>query len=129
MKILVVDDSRLARSSVIKTLKETYSEDPEILQGANGQEGLDIYKSESPDLVFLDLTMPIMDGFEALRQIKAYDEKAHVIIVSADIQEKAVSQVMSDGAIMHVQKPINTTKMQEIFKTVSFLSKVASHHD
>lgn len=128
MKILVVDDSRLARASVIKTLKETFGEENEILQASNGQEALDTYKSTSIDIVFLDLTMPIMDGFEALRQIKAYDAQAHIVIVSADIQEKAVNKVMSDGALMHVQKPINATKMQEIIKTVDFLSKLELPH-
>jgi len=128
VKILVVDDSRLARASVIKTLKETFGEENEILQASNGQEALDTYKSTSIDIVFLDLTMPIMDGFEALRQIKAYDAQAHIVIVSADIQEKAVNKVMSDGALMHVQKPINATKMQEIIKTVDFLSKLELPH-
>jgi len=129
LKILVIDDSRLARASVIKTLNETLGDHNEIIQGENGQEGLELYKEHSPEIVFLDLTMPVMDGFEALRQIRAFDAKAHVVIVSADIQEKAVSQVMSDGAIMHVQKPINPTKMQEIIKTANFLTKVESPHE
>ena len=129
MKVLVVDDSRLARASIIKTLEGAFENIEEIIQGTNGQEALDLYKSCSPQIVFLDLTMPVMDGFEALRKIKSYDDKAHVIIVSADIQEKAVSQVMHDGAIMHVQKPINSTKMQEIIEMVSFLSKVESPHE
>jgi len=128
MKILVVDDSRLARASIIKTLKESLEEDQDIIQGVNGEEAISFYKEHSPAVVFLDLTMPVMDGFEALRQIKSINNKANVVIVSADIQEKAVSQVMHDGAIMHVQKPINTAKMQEIIKTVNFLNKAATHH-
>lgn len=129
MKILIVDDSRLARASIIKTLKEAFGDNHNIIQGENGQEAVDLYKQESPQIVFLDLTMPLMDGFEALRQIRTYDEKAHIVIVSADIQDKAVSQVMGDGAIMHVKKPINSSKMHEIIKTVSFLSKVELHHE
>ncbi|MDF1880711.1 response regulator [Sulfurimonas sp. MAG313] len=129
MKILVVDDSRLARASIIKTLNEAFDNINEIIQGTNGQEAVELYQTHTPDILFLDLTMPVMDGFEALRQIRAYDDKAHVVIVSADIQEKAVSQVMHDGAIMHVQKPINAKKMQEIIKTASFLSKVESSHE
>jgi len=129
LKILIVDDSRLARASIMKTLNEEVQGVDEIFQGANGEEAESLYKEHSPNLVFLDLTMPVMDGFEALRQIKALNEKANVVIVSADIQDKAVSQVMSDGAIMHVQKPINVVKVNEIIKTVKFLTKVSSHHE
>lgn len=129
MKILVVDDSRLARASIIKVLKEAFGELDEIVQGTNGEEAVSLYKEQSPQIVFLDLTMPVMDGFEALRQIKAIDSNAHVVVVSADIQNKAVSQVMSDGAMMHVQKPITSEKMAEIIKTVNFLSKVESHNE
>jgi len=126
MKILVVDDSRLARSTIIKTLKEEIGEDNEVIEAENGQIAVEKYEKDRPELVFLDLTMPIMDGFEALKQIKAIDDKAYVVVVSADVQEHAVEKVMSYGAIMHVQKPINAKKMQEIFKTVKFLLKVES---
>jgi len=127
MKTLVVDDSRLARSAVIKTLNKELGNENEIYQAENGEVALSLYKKENPDIVFLDLTMPVMDGFEALKKIRAHDEKALIVVVSADVQEHAVSQVMSDGAIMHVQKPINETKMKEIFKTVKFLLKAGSH--
>jgi len=129
MKILVVDDSRLARASLIKTLNTEFEGDNEIIQGSNGEEALSLYKEESPEIVFLDLTMPIMDGFEALKAIKAFDEKALIVIVSADVQTKAVAQVMKDGAVIHIQKPINSDKMKEVIKTLRFLNKVNSHHE
>jgi len=123
MKILVVDDSRLARSAIIKTLKEEIGEDNEIIEAENGEIAVEKYEKDRPELVFLDLTMPVMDGFEALKQIKAISDSSHIVVVSADVQEHAVEKVMSDGAIMHVQKPINLKKMQEIFRTVKLLSK------
>jgi len=126
MRVLVVDDSRLARSAIIKTLKKEFGEDNEIIEAENGQIAVEKYEENSPELVFLDLTMPVMDGFEALKQIKTINKKAYVVVVSADVQEHAVEKVMSDGAVMHVQKPINSKKMQEIFKTVKFLLKVES---
>jgi len=78
VKVMVVDDSKTIRKTAETLLKKA---------------GCDVTTA--------------IDGFEALCQIKAYDDKANVIIVSADIQDKAVSRVMRDGAIMHVQKPIN----------------------
>jgi len=121
MKILVVDDSRLARSAIIKTLKEEIGEDNEIIEAENGKIAVEKYEKDRPELVFLDLTMPVMDGFEALKQMKAISDNSYIVVVSADVQEHAVEKVMSDGAIMHIQKPINLKKMQEIFKTVKLL--------
>jgi len=120
MKILVTDDSKMARKMLIKTLDEFIQEDHEIFQAANGQECLDVYKEKTPDLVFLDLTMPVMDGFEALKQVKAYDQNAQVVIVSADIQKGSLHRVLSDGAINFVKKPIDNSKMKLIFDKLSF---------
>lgn len=117
MKYLVTDDSKLARLSLIKSLKSHVGE-AEILEAANGQEAIDLVKSNNPDIVFLDLTMPIMDGYEALPLMMKANPKIKVIVVSADVQEKAKIKVMQLGALQHVQKPINTDKMQEILKAL-----------
>jgi CheY-like chemotaxis protein len=118
MKILVIDDSTMARKMLIKTLKEFISDDTQILQAKNGKEGVAQYKDEKPDLVFLDLTMPEMDGFEALKYIKLYDEDAKVVVVSADIQKASLDKVKEDGAIDFVKKPIDSHKMEMIFQKI-----------
>ena len=118
MKILVTDDSKMARRMLIKTLKEFITQDDEILQAANGEECVAIYKEQKPDLVFLDLTMPIMDGFEALKYLKLYDKDAKVVIVSADIQKGSLDKVKESGAIDFVKKPIDSGKMEFIFKKI-----------
>jgi len=115
MKYLVVDDSKLARLSLIKSLK-AHKEDAEIFQAENGIEALELMKNHKPDLVFLDLTMPEMDGYEALPKLLAIDQKLNVIVVSADIQEQAKARVLNLGAKLHVQKPINLDKMKEILE-------------
>ena len=76
MKILVTDDSKMARKMVIKTLKDVIGENAEIIEAQNGLESFDLYKEHLPKIVFMDLTMPIMDGFEALEKIKEFDENA-----------------------------------------------------
>jgi chemotaxis response regulator CheB len=88
LKILIVDDSKLARMGVIKSLNKI-EPSAELLQACNGLEAVEIFKLESPDVVFLDLTMPVMDGFEALKEIIAINANAQVIVISADIQEEA----------------------------------------
>jgi len=115
MKYLVVDDSKLARLSLIKSLK-THRDDAEVFQAVNGEEAVKIVKTEKPDIAFLDLTMPVMDGYTALPLMLEENPKLKVIVVSADIQEQAKTKVINLGAQLHVQKPINVEKMQEILE-------------
>ncbi len=115
MKYLVVDDSKLARLSLIKSLK-SHIEDAEIFQAVNGEEAVTLVKSEKPDIAFLDLTMPVMDGYTALPLMLEENPKLKVIVVSADIQEQAKTKVIQLGAQLHVQKPINADKMQDILE-------------
>ena len=117
MKYLVIDDSKLARLSLIKSLK-THVEDAEILQATNGEEALEVVKNEKPDIAFLDLTMPVMDGYTALPLMMEQHPKLKVIVVSADVQEQAKTKVVSLGAQLHVSKPINVQKMQDILEII-----------
>jgi len=121
MKILVTDDSKMARKMVIKTLKESTNRELDIFEAQNGQEAVDLYKEHLPKLVFLDLTMPIMDGFTALEKIKEFDKNAKVVIVSADIQKLSMDRVLVLGAFNFVKKPIDIVKMQQIFKKLDEL--------
>jgi len=115
MKYLVTDDSKLARLSLIKSLK-TVAGDVAIFQATNGLEALQVMQKEKVDVVFLDLTMPEMDGYEALPKLLELNPKAKVIVVSADVQTKAKERVITLGAQLHMQKPINIEKMQEILE-------------
>ena len=118
MKYLITDDSKLARLSLVKSLK-THVADADIYQANNGQEAVNIVKAEKPDIAFLDLTMPIMDGYEALPLMLLANPKIKIVVVSADIQEQAKKRVIDLGAQLHVQKPINPDKMLEILELLS----------
>ena len=121
MKILVTDDSKMARKMVIKTLSEIFANNVEIHEAQNGQEALELYKQLHPNITFLDLTMPIMDGFEALEKIKEYDKNAKVVIISADIQKLSMDKALQLGAFNFVKKPIDTEKMQQILHKINKL--------
>ena len=123
MKILVTDDSKMARKMVIKTLTEILGDDVEIHEAQNGQEALDLYKQISPNIAFLDLTMPIMDGFEALEKIKEFDSNAKVVIISADIQKLSMDKALQLGAFNFIKKPIDLEKMQQILNKINELDK------
>ncbi len=119
MNILITDDSKIARKILIKTLNELlFDKQFNIYEACNGQEALQIYINTSIDIVFLDLTMPVMDGFTALEKIKEYDKNSKVVVVSADIQKVSMDKVRQLGAIDFIKKPINCDKLNFIFNKI-----------
>lgn len=121
MKFLVTDDSKMARKMMIKSLKEVVGENHEILEACNGQEAVDLYKEHNPDAGFMDLTMPIMDGFEALSQICTFDADAKIIVVSADIQDGSMKKAQENGAKGFIKKPINAQTLQSKLTNLGIL--------
>ncbi len=102
-KILIVDDSPIS----IKIIKSCIPKDKdyELFDAADGQIGLEKYQEIKPDITFMDLTMPVMNGFQALTEIIKLDPKAIVIIVTADVQVKAVAKAHDLGAFSLLKKP------------------------
>ena len=107
-KILIVDDSRTSRRILRNLLGE---EGYEIVEAENGEDGIQKYKEETPDMVTMDITMPVMDGLEALREIKEYDSGAKVIMVTAAGQESKVMEAVKLGAAEFVTKPFEKDKI------------------
>lgn len=102
-KILIVDDSPIS----VKIIKSCIPKDMgcELFDAADGQMGVDKYKEIKPDLTFMDLTMPVMNGFQALEEIIKFDPRATVIILTADVQIKAVAKAHDLGAFSVLKKP------------------------
>lgn len=102
-KILIVDDSIVARMG----LKKAIAKDAvyEFYEASDGASGLEQFKTVAPDVTFLDLTMPVMTGFQALDEIKKIDKNAAVIVVTADIQKKTMDRVLEAGALLVISKP------------------------
>ena len=118
--ILVVDDSAMSRKLVIKALPQEW--DVEISQAANGQEALTLCKSDKPQVMLLDLTMPVMDGFEVLEALKAEGLSPFVIVISADVQPKAQERVKELGAGAFLRKPIKTEEIKQVLMDHGLLS-------
>ncbi len=112
VKILIGDDSILAR----KQLKDFISKcgTPTFLEAANGQEAIDLYKKESPDLVFLDIVMPIKDGNAAVSEIISYDKDAEIIIVSSVGTQSQLKAAIEAGARDFIQKPLNEDQIHHV---------------
>lgn len=112
ISILVCDDSSFARKQVIRAMPTDW--DFTISQATNGEEALQTIISENIELMFLDLTMPVMDGYEVLKSIYSQDINCLVIVVSGDIQPDAVERVKKLGAIGFVKKPVNKEEIESL---------------
>ena len=103
MKILVVDDSSVARQSMesmIELLGHT------AVLAASGKEGVELYKKDRPDIVTMDLNMPVMDGISTLKLLKRIDPSAKVIMSTANGDDQLVIEAIGDGASGYILKPI-----------------------
>ena len=111
-KILISDDSILAR----KQLKDMISSHgaPTYIESTNGQETIDLYKKEKPDLVFLDIVMPVKDGNAAIREIIEFDSSADIIIVSSVGTQSQLKAAIEAGAKDFIQKPLNKAQVKDI---------------
>jgi two-component system chemotaxis response regulator CheY len=111
--ILIVDDSPIAR----KMLKSCLPKDQgfEFHEAGDGREGFEKYMELHPAVTFMDLTMPVMTGYEAIEKIMEYDSNAIVIVVTADVQMQAIRTVMDSGAFMVLRKPLKKEELHMAF--------------
>ena len=112
LNVLICDDSGFARKQLARALPSDWNVN--IHFAGNGQEGLEQILSGHGDLVFLDLTMPVMDGYQVLQAIKDEALKTKVIVVSGDIQPEAHAQVMQLGALSFIKKPCSADEIASL---------------
>jgi two-component system, chemotaxis family, chemotaxis protein CheY len=120
VKILIIDDSLLSRNILKRYLGDQHA----YLEAEDGMRGLELYFVEKPDLVFLDLTMPTMNGLDVLSQIKTMDPHSRVIVASADIQDFTRQKAESYGASAFLNKPFTADSVLET--TRPFLGNIES---
>jgi len=117
---LVVDDSKISRKWLIEMIPKKILEHAAIIEGTDGQEAIDLYKEHRPDIVFLDITMPVVDGFEALEAIKALNPEAIVVMISADRQKSTKEKVLALGASAIIAKPIDAEEFRTTLLNLVF---------
>lgn len=110
MKVLLVDDAAFIRMSLKKILDESKYEFTYI-EAATGSDAIRMYKSSSPDLVIMDITMPEMDGITAVQQIIEYDQDAKIIMCSSMGYQAKVVDAVTAGAKDFIVKPYEADKV------------------
>jgi len=118
-KVLVVDDSMF----IAKQLGQIFTSEGFEVAGtaADGAQGVEKYKELRPDIVTMDITMPVMDGVSALEKILEFDKEAKVIMVSALGKEDVVKKSLLMGAKSYIVKPLDRKKVLE--RVVSVLKQ------
>lgn len=104
-KILVCDDSILAR----KQLKDIINSmgHPTIIEAANGQLAVDLYKKHHPDIVFIDIVMPVKDGNTAIKEIIEFDSNTKILVASSVGTQSELKTALELGALDFIQKPLD----------------------
>lgn len=115
-KFLVADDSDFARKSIIKVLMHLGG----TLAGeaVTGRDAVEKFRELKPDIVFLDITMPEMEGMDALDSILNMDHGAKVVMVSSLSNNSLVKDAIKRGAKHFVTKPVHNAPMMEIVRFV-----------
>lgn len=108
MKILVVDDEALLVKGIRFNLK---SDGYEVITGSNGQEAVDLAKTQSPDLIVLDVMMPVMDGLTACGKIREFSDVPIILLTAkADDMDKLIG--FDHGADDYLTKPFNILELK-----------------
>ncbi|MFB6802561.1 response regulator [Peribacillus butanolivorans] len=115
-RILVVDDAKFMRMTLSNILSK--AEHEVIGEGENGKEAIELFRKLNPDLVTMDITMPIMSGLDTVKEIKKDFPYAKVIMCSAMGQQKMVVEAIEAGAKDFIVKPFDECRVVDAINKV-----------
>ena len=115
-KILLVDDAEFMRMMLKNTLTRAGYTD--LCEAGDGVQAIEVYNAEKPDLVFMDITMPNKDGLETLKELKASDPNATIVMCSAMGQETMVMESIKSGARDFIVKPFKADRILSTVKKI-----------
>jgi two-component system chemotaxis response regulator CheY len=116
-KILIVDDAAFMRMMIKDILEKNGFE--VVGEANNGLKAVELYKKEKPDVVTMDITMPDMDGIEAVKAIKSFDPAAKIIMCSAMGQQTMVMDAIKAGARDFIVKPFQPDRVLEAIRKIT----------
>lgn len=117
LKVLVCDDSILVRKKMRDTLKKAGVTN--ILEAKDGVQAVETYKTEKPDVVFMDIVMPIKTGLDALVEIREFDAEAKVVMASTIGTQSHLVSAIKAGAYEFLQKPLREEDVNKVLTKVT----------
>ncbi len=116
-KALIIDDEPHVRKYIGLVLRSLGT--TAIVEAANGVEGFAAYQRDKPDIVLLDVNMPVQDGIETLKQILAYDPEAAVIMLTSLTTRQTAEDAADNGALHYIRKDTPRDELMAILKDLS----------
>lgn len=110
--VLICDDSNLARKQLARILPQDWQAN--LFFAGHGAEALDTLKNQQIDWLFLDLNMPVMDGYQVLAELNKKQHNVNIVVVSGDVQPEAYQRVKALGALDFIKKPVDSQKLQQL---------------
>lgn len=104
-QVLIVEDSLIIRDLLQKALEKCGC--VVCAAAKNGKEGIELFKKHNPDIVFMDINMPIMDGTDAIKIIRETDTDVKIVVLSAMGDEEVLSQLKELGVLHFIKKPFD----------------------
>ncbi|MEO3679530.1 response regulator [Rheinheimera sp. FR7-31] len=112
--VLICDDSNLARKQLARILPQEWQS--KLFFAGHGAEALETLLTQDIDWLFLDLNMPVMDGYQVLAELKQRQIQLNVVVVSGDVQPEAIERVKSLGALDFIRKPVDSAKLAQLMQ-------------
>lgn len=115
IRALIVDDSSVMRKIIERALRQACVEVDAVFEAATGAEGLEVVKEQQLDIIFSDINMPVMDGLDFVRQLRAQNLAAGVPVVMITTESSAehVKQAIEAGARGYIRKPFTPEQIKE----------------
>jgi two-component system chemotaxis response regulator CheY len=118
MKVLITDDSRVMRQIVTRTLRQAGYSDLDLVEAANGAEGLAAVRDEAPDLVLSDWNMPEMTGIEFLQALRAHGDTTPFGFVTSEGSPEMRERAAGAGALFLIAKPFTADAFRDALEPV-----------
>lgn len=115
IRTLIVDDSSVMRKIVERALRQAGLEALVVHEASSGAEGLEVLRGAQVDVILSDINMPVMDGLEFVRQLKAQNlaPGVPVIMITTESSEEHVKQAIQAGAVGYIRKPFTAEQVKE----------------
>lgn len=115
MKIMIVDDAYFVRMK----LKGVFSLlDVEVIEAENGEQAVQLFKDESPNIIFMDVVMPIKDGITALKEIRALSQDVKVVMLTSEGDQSTLLSALDQGANHYIIKPFEDDMVLELVQNL-----------